>query len=168
VSKFDNACTLPARRGEDTAALPPGRTGLAGQADGTLALNPMKGALAILGLIVVGCPLLFLFVKPGPPPPPARIVIADVTQPTNILMVGDGSQPSTLELKVTGRIDGVAKLTVSSVNFTNRYSGMGRLDWFGPDVQFRGGQDWFETNAVLNYEPSNVKTGHLTVEFKFR
>jgi hypothetical protein len=122
----------------------------------------VKVAIACLGLIVLAAVGLVLvvsvqFVAPQP-----------FTQPTNLLMVGNASWPSTLELKVTGRIDGLAKFTLSSLRFTNRYSVMDRLDWFGPDLQLHRGIDWFETNAVLHYEPRNVKTGYLSVDFNFR
>jgi len=119
-----------------------------------IAILASVGAL-LIALLVVGAVFLL---RPSPPRVPTIIAIADVTQPTNVLLSG-GNYGAQLSVRLRGEIDGHASVFVLSpkspqINplLSNYFSGS--IDW-------ARGSDWFETNAVFLYKPEGVTTGSL-------
>lgn len=67
--------------------------------------------------------------------------------------------PHYLSIKVTGYIDGQAKVTTHG----------GRITTIGPgqvDIEIEG--EWYESAADIQYSPQNVNRGRLVVRYKFR
>ena len=88
--------------------------------------------------------------------------ITDVTKTNSIPLTSGwsgigGNLPSGITLHLRGRIDGSARVWAGNWE-TTRLSGT---------VAWRVYHDWYETNCVLHYLPESVKSGELTVDYRF-
>jgi hypothetical protein len=89
--------------------------------------------------------------------------IADVTKPETIMLKKVSSQGNIYSMTVVGRgyLDGTAEIVLilnGKPYKTESLSG---------DVDFSWGGDWYSDSAKVEYKPSSVKSGNLSLKYKF-
>ncbi len=89
--------------------------------------------------------------------------VADVTKPETITLKKQSSQGSIHSMSVVGKghLDGTAEIVLilnGKPYKTEHLSG---------DVDFQWGGDWYSDSAKIEYKPSSVKNGHLSLQYKF-
>ncbi len=89
----------------------------------------------------------------------STLKVDNVTRPAELRLTTAKKQPDNLSVHVTGWIDGTATLALAGSTPTQ--VGPGNVEW-------RRDGDFYSSEAVVNYVPRNVTTGHLTVEYRFR
>lgn len=104
-------------------------------------------SLVIL-LILAGC---------GKSSSKGAIKIMDVTKAQSISISVSRPSVSGLTIHCRGEIDG--KATLSASNWASEPLS-GKVDW-------QVYHDWFTNACTLKYNPSNVTTGHLEIDYEF-
>ena len=89
--------------------------------------------------------------------------IADVTKSETITLKKISSQGNINSMTVVGKghLDGTAEI-VLIVNGKPYKTGS-----LSGDVDFRWGSDWYSDSAQIEYKPSSVKSGNLSLQYKF-
>jgi len=90
--------------------------------------------------------------------------IADVTKPEVITLKKASSQGNIHYMTVVGKgyLDGTAQIVLildSKAYKTEKLSG---------DVAFEWSGDWYSNSAKIEYKPSSVKSGSLSLQYKFK
>lgn len=92
-----------------------------------------------------------------------KIVIKDVTKAQTIEVhkkPGQGHIYS-MGIRVSGQIDGNAKVTLVLDGAPYKVANM------EDKSNFSWGGDWYADSIELHYEPNNVRSGKLTIEYYF-
>ena len=90
--------------------------------------------------------------------------IADVTKPETITLQKVRSQGNIHSITVVGKghLDGSATIVL----ILNRKPY--KTESLSGDVGFSWGGDWYSESAKIEYQPSSVKSGKLSLQYKFK
>ena len=89
------------------------------------------------------------------------VKISDVAQKTEITLSTDKTGIHALHILITGHIDGEATIRQGNSNVKHTYERK------AGDVNLPIQTDWYENNCVIEYEPVDVKSGDLSIRYKF-
>ena len=92
-----------------------------------------------------------------------RYNIADVTKPETIKLKKASSQGNIYSLTVVGKgyLDGTAEIVL----FLNGEPY--KTENLSKDTSFKWLGDWYSDSAKIEYNPSSVKRGNLSLQYKF-
>jgi hypothetical protein len=106
-------------------------------------------AIAAFTLLLVGCGK------------PQVAQISDVTKPATLTLTPAPGQSTSVHafwLRIRGKIDGSADIWGTDLQ-SNRFTGKFEMTRSG---------DYYATNCVIEYRPVGVRTGKVSIEYKFR
>jgi len=91
--------------------------------------------------------------------------VADVTKPQTITLNKESSQGGIVSFIVVaqGHLDGAAEIVLIHADSGKPY----RTEHLSGDVDFRWGGEWYSDSAKIEYKPSSVKSGHLSLQYRF-
>lgn len=89
--------------------------------------------------------------------------VADVTRPGIITLKKTDSQGDVHSMTVVGKghLDGVAEIVL--ILNEKPY----KTESISGDIDFTWGGDWYSKSAQVEYTPSLVKSGYLSLQYKF-
>ena len=89
--------------------------------------------------------------------------IADVTKPETIKLKKASSQGNIYSLTVVGKghLDGTAEIALILNGKPYKTESLSR------DIDFKWSGDWYSDSAKIEYNPSSVKRGNLSLQYKF-
>lgn len=91
------------------------------------------------------------------------VEIKDVTKP-EIVVLRSFKPVSGISVRINGSLDGTATIERAYTNERRMYG----PQQLGPGtVSFKTGGDWYSEKCIIYYEPGSVRSGHLTIEYKF-
>src|SRR5262245_61784172 len=102
--------------------------------------------------------LVLLFLGPSCTKYPHEVRLADVQRPQVIMLK---KEPNAIGIRGRGNLDGEAH--VSLMLNGNPY----KTERLNGKVSFSWGGDWYSDTAEIRYEPINVKSGELIVQYQF-
>lgn len=108
-------------------------------------------AFAVMTVTVVGC---------GRENVPRTVSIPDVTKSNGVQLAKTSrGLVSGIEVQVRGRIDGKASIWIGDAKAERLEPGSVERTFY---------YDWFYPTAVVRYLPDGVRSGNLSVEYRFR
>lgn len=112
-----------------------------------------------VGMLILGGIWLLFFSDLGW----REVAIPDVTRSTVLKLRAEPGKDnvSALGMRISGNVEGKARVTLlhgDHAQMSSELSGEVSLEWVG---------DWYSPEAELRYDSSDVRSGHLQVEYRF-
>ena len=108
---------------------------------------PILAALSLTAAFLVGCS--------------RSVQIENISAAETIVLEAESEYPSSIRISGRGKIEGAAKISLmvdGKAYRTEELSGKVDFEWFN---------DWYSEEAVLKYKPGTVKSGNLTLKYRF-
>jgi alkyl hydroperoxide reductase subunit AhpF len=92
-----------------------------------------------------------------------RVEITDVKKPQVLVLKKKADQKDIVSMKIHcyGRLEGEAKLIIAHTGATYRSTEI------KGNVNYKLSGDWYADSMEVSYQPQNVTSGHLTIEYTF-
>ena len=119
--------------------------------------NRMRKTLAIYGMVILSLLLT------GCTKYDRLVTVADVRE-EDVIILRNTSNPEHvygIDIRGSGNLDGEA--TISLILNGEPY----KTEKLKGPVSFNWGGDWYSDTAEIRYQPNNVKSGKVAIEYKF-
>ncbi len=91
------------------------------------------------------------------------VTVNDVRKPETLVLRASGNGKSVFAITVRGSGDITGKSTVTLLLNDAPY----KTEQLSGKVDFEWGGDWYATSAEVRYEPADVQSGNVVLEYEF-
>jgi hypothetical protein len=94
-----------------------------------------------------------------------EFILEAVTDSTTFTLYSESKEPThSLELEISGDINGEAKFTISHSDTSIHFRG---YELKKDSIGYKYDGDWYQNHVIVTYEPENVTSGNLLITYKF-